>query len=127
MSRDNGMYILQSPKQGEDPVTGLKEYRIAHTTNIENIDLDNGGLIRDMQRAIICEAAIFGDCQVYEDANAAIAEACMRVEKFKQEDEDGGGYIEYGIVVVPRPHPFPQLPAGHALRLLGWHKNSRYN
>ncbi|WP_224962811.1 hypothetical protein [Geomonas subterranea] len=127
MSRDNGMYILQSPKQGEDPITGRKEYRIAHTTNIENIELDDRELIGDMQRAIICEAAIFGDCQVHEDANAAIAEACMRVEMFKQVDEDGGGYIEYGIVVVPRPHPFPRIPAGQALRLLGWCKASRYN
>lgn len=120
------MYILQSPKPGVDPIIGPKEYRIAHTTNIENIDLEGHEKVGAMKRAIVCEAAMFGHCQVHDDANAAIADACTRVAKFKEEDEDGGGYIEYGIVVIPRPHPFPTLPAEEALRLLGWSKETRY-
>lgn len=117
MSRDNGMYILQSPKPGVDPLTGLKEYRVALTTNIENIDIyEKHTPGKPLERGIICEAAIFGDCEVYDDANMAIAIACAKVATFEKED----GYIEYGIVVIPRQHPFPTLPTEKAKQLLGW-------
>lgn len=115
MSADNGMYILQSPKAGADDT---KEYRVMLTTNIENIEVYDKLVPGDpMERGFLCEAAIFGDCKVHDDANDAIAEACANVARYEAEE----GYIEYGIVVVPRKHPFPDIQPEKAKQMLGWH------
>lgn len=119
MSRDNGVYILQSPKPGSDVVTGPKEYRVELTTCIENIDSSGTPVVGKLERGFICEAAMFGDCEVYDDANEAIAAACRKVSQFA-EDDDCGGYIEYGIVVLPRNHHFPDISPSKAKQLLGW-------
>lgn len=118
MSADNGMYILQSPRAGADLIGGAKEYRVMLTTNIENIEIyDKPAPGKPLERGSLCEAAIFGDCQVYDDANDAIAVACANVAKIEGE----GGYIEYGIVVIPRQHHFPDISVEKAKQLLGWH------
>lgn len=107
MSADNGVYIHVSPRigaNGEIKVEYGFDYRIAHTTNIEDIyDEDIGNELTVLK---------FGDSKVYFNREDVLIAA----GKIIDEIIESGMPLEYGIRKVTRDKPFPQIPMEEAQR-----------
>lgn len=89
MSADNGIYILS---------TVGPEFRVKHLMAVENVywDEDKHRETNDQDTWIIVAREMWSGCEIFYDAQMAIAEA-NRLYEFNTRD----GYpVEYGIQII---------------------------
>jgi len=91
MSADNGIYILKTPAI-IDGVNKGYEYRVAHTQGIECID--------DSRMGDEYLVSIFSG-KVTRSSDKAMVVATKMLTEI--------GYVEYGISVLTRDVPFPNM------------------
>ena len=109
MSADNGIYILRTParpvRTGNSYVNqhDVYEYRVAECQAIENIDYHD-----------LYANAYFGDCvPTYSED-----EALKTAHRLLKEISDSGGICEYGVAIMRKDFPFPNLSCEAALEAL---------
>ena len=113
MSADNGIYVLETPRQ---VVVGDElppyEYRIIHAQAIDNITYFPEGPLRDAE-----VVNYFGKVKVLYNKTEALVEAHELADKCT--------ILEYGVSVIHWPTPFPILTVEEARKILKEYWDSR--
>ncbi len=95
MSADNGVYILVTAKQGDDPYE--LEYRVAYNQG----SFKNGGQCNLSDAAML---RVWGDSDVF----LTLGQAKRHGKRIARDFIKGGGYLEYGVCRVWGNCYFPQ-------------------
>jgi hypothetical protein len=104
MSADNGVYILETlaPNSG-------KEYRVIHAQAIENIFYFNPerGYIQGDEGDDVELVLYFGNSEIFHSEDDAWHESLKMADEI--ENDDWGGYLEYGISAIRLNKVFPTM------------------
>ena len=112
MSADNGIYILETLAPNNDG----KEYRVVHAQAIENIfyfdperGYTQGDEGDDMELVLY-----FGGSEVFYNEEAAWNKAREIADEI--ENDDWGGYLEYGMSAIRLNKVFPPMSMEEAVK-----------
>lgn len=97
MSADNGIYILETPRNNSKGEA--KEYRVIEAQAIDNLSFEIPDGLDVNPKALII---YFGNSFVYDNK----IEALERAVRIEDEYFDHGVILEYGISFIRLSHPF---------------------